>query len=276
MNNIATKKFAYEIRKTILEGVHSTKAGHLGGEMSMSDLLAVLYNDVLRIDPKNPKLETRDRLVVSKGHCGPSVYAALALKGFFPYEWIETINQNNTKLPSHLDMNKVPGVDMTTGSLGQGMSAALGLAFAMKHKKYDSRVYLVLGDGECDEGQVWEGALFASTKKLNNVIAFVDRNLKQLDGYTRDICDVGDLRSKFEEFGWYSLKVDGHDCKAIYDAIIDCQKQIEKPSMIILDTIKGKDCIFCEDKLYNHHVTFTDEEYNLALEHLDKLISEVA
>ena len=176
------KIFAAEIRKTVLYGLDTVKSGHIGGCMSMADLLAVLYGEVMNVDPKNPQLKTRDRLVVSKGHCGPAVYAALALKGYFPMEWMKTINLSQTKLPSHCDMNMVPGIDMTTGSLGQGMSTALGLAWGLRYQKINSYVYLVLGDGECDEGQVWEGALFAGTKKLNNIIAFVDQNLKQLDG----------------------------------------------------------------------------------------------
>lgn len=275
INNLKdTKIFAAEIRKTVLYGLNTVKAGHIGGCMSMADLLAVLYNDVLNYDPKNPKLETRDRLVVSKGHCGPAVYAALALKEFFPKEWMTTINLSQTKLPSHCDMNKVPGIDMTTGSLGQGMSTALGLAWGLKYQKINSYVYLVLGDGECDEGQVWEGALFAGTKKLNNVIAFVDRNLKQLDGYTKDICDVGDLKTKFNDFGWFAQEVDGHDLEAIDKAISNAKAQKEKPSMIVLDTIKGKDCTFAQDVFYNHHVTFTDDQYNDAIKHLDEIIKE--
>ena len=164
------KIFAAEIRKTVLYGLDTVKSGHIGGCMSMADLLAVLYGEVMNVDPKNPQLKTRDRLVVSKGHCGPAVYAALALKGYFPMEWMKTINLSQTKLPSHCDMNMVPGIDMTTGSLGQGMSTALGLAWGLRYQKINSYVYLVLGDGECDEGQIWEGALFAGTKKIKYVI----------------------------------------------------------------------------------------------------------
>ncbi len=274
MDTRETKIFAANIRKTILYGLSTVKAGHIGGCMSMADLLAVLYGDVMNIDPSNPKLETRDRLVVSKGHCGPAVYAALALKGFFPMEWMKTINVSKTKLPSHCDMNKVPGIDMTTGSLGQGMSTSLGLAWGLRYQNINSYVYLVLGDGECDEGQIWEGALFAGTRKLNNVIAFVDRNLKQLDGYTKDICDVGDLRKKFEDFGWFCQEVDGHDVDAIKKAIDIAKSQKEKPSMIVLDTIKGKDCTFAQDVFYNHHITFTDEQLLEANKHLDEIIKE--
>lgn len=241
------KIFAAEIRKTVLYGLDTVKSGHIGGCMSMADLLAVLYGEVMNVDPKNPQLKTRDRLVVSKGHCGPAVYAALALKGYFPMEWMKTINLSQTKLPSHCDMNMVPGIDMTTGSLGQGMSTALGLAWGLRYQKINSYVYLVLGDGECDEGQIWEGALFAGTKKLNNIIAFVDQNLKQLDGYTKDICDVGDLRKKFEDFGWFAQEVNGNDVEEIKNAIEIAKLQVEKPSMIVLHTEKGKDCTFAQD-----------------------------
>lgn len=240
----------------------------------MADLLAVLYDGVMNIDPKEPHLKTRDRLVVSKGHCGPAVYAALALKGYFPMEWMKTINLSQTRLPSHCDMNMVPGIDMTTGSLGQGMSTALGLAWGLRYQKINSYVYLVLGDGECDEGQVWEGALFAGTKKLNNIIAFVDQNLKQLDGYTKDICDVGDLKKKFEDFGWFAQEVNGNDVDEIRNSISIAKLQTEKPSMIVLHTEKGKDCTFAKDVFYNHHMTFTEEQYEEAVHHLDEIIKE--
>lgn len=268
------KIFAAEIRKTVLYGLDTVKSGHIGGCMSMADLLAVLYGEVMNVDPKNPQLKTRDRLVVSKGHCGPAVYAALALKGYFPMEWMKTINLSQTKLPSHCDMNMVPGIDMTTGSLGQGMSTALGLAWGLRYQKINSYVYLVLGDGECDEGQVWEGALFAGTKKLNNIIAFVDQNLTQLDGYTKDICDVGDLRKKFEDFGWFAQEVNGNDVEEIKNAIEIAKLQVEKPSMIVLHTEKGKDCTFAQDVFYNHHMTFTEEQYEEAVHHLDEIIKE--
>lgn len=269
-----TKIFAAEIRKTVLYGLNTVKAGHIGGCMSMADLLAVLYDGVMNIDPKEPHLKTRDRLVVSKGHCGPAVYAALALKGYFPMEWMKTINLSQTRLPSHCDMNMVPGIDMTTGSLGQGMSTALGLAWGLRYQKINSYVYLVLGDGECDEGQVWEGALFAGTKKLNNIIAFVDQNLKQLDGYTIDICDVGDLKKKFEDFGWFAQEVNGNDVDEIRNSISIAKLQTEKPSMIVLHTEKGKDCTFAKDVFYNHHMTFTEEQYEEAVHHLDEIIKE--
>lgn len=240
--------------------------------MSMADVLAVLYGGVMRINPADPQWNERDRMVVSKGHCGPALYAALAERGFFPQSWIPTVNQPGTRLPSHCDKNRVPGVDMTTGSLGQGMSTALGLAWGLRYQRNNAQVYLILGDGECDEGQVWEGALFASTQKLDNVIAFIDRNEKQLDGYTKDICDVGDLRAKFADFGWYAQEVDGHNMEAMCDAVENAKARTGQPSMIVLHTIKGKDCPFAEGVFYNHHMTMSAEQIEQAQQFLDQKI----
>ena len=263
---------AARIRKTILAEMAGTGMGHIGGSMSMADVLAVLYGGVMRINPADPQWNERDRMVVSKGHCGPALYAALAERGFFPQSWIPTVNQPGTRLPSHCDKNRVPGVDMTTGSLGQGMSTALGLAWGLRYQRTNAQGYLILGDGECDEGQVWEGALFASTQKLDNVIAFIDRNEKQLDGYTKDICDVGDLRAKFADFGWYAQEVDGHNMEAMCDAVENAKARTGQPSMIVLHTIKGKDCPFAEDVFYNHHMTMSAEQIEQAQQFLDQKI----
>lgn len=263
---------AARIRKTILAEMAGTGMGHIGGSMSMADVLAVLYGGVMRINPADPQWNERDRMVVSKGHCGPALYAALAERGFFPQSWIPTVNQPGTRLPSHCDKNRVPGVDMTTGSLGQGMSTALGLAWGLRYQRNNAQVYLILGDGECDEGQVWEGALFASTQKLDNVIAFIDRNEKQLDGYTKDICDVGDLRAKFADFGWYAQEVDRHNMEAMCDAVENAKARTGQPSMIVLHTIKGKDCPFAEDVFYNHHMTMSAELIEQAQQFLDQKI----
>ena len=263
---------AARIRKTILAEMAGTGMGHIGGSMSMADVLAVLYGGVMRINPADPQWNERDRMVVSKGHCGPALYAALAERGFFPQSWIPTVNQPGTRLPSHCDKNRVPGVDMTTGSLGQGMSTALGLAWGLRYQRNNAQVYLILGDGECDEGQAWAGALFASTQKLDNVIAFIDRNEKQLDGYTKDICDVGDLRAKFADFGWYAQEVDGHNMEAMCDAVENAKARTGQPSMIVLHTIKGKDCPFAEGVFYNHHMTMSAEQIEQAQQFLDQKI----
>ncbi|MEA4993409.1 MAG: transketolase, partial [Oscillibacter sp.] len=244
-----------------------------GGSMSMAEVMAVLYGEAMKIDPRNPQWEERDWLVVSKGHCGPAVYATLACKGYFPMEELETLNQEGTRLPSHCDRLKTPGIDMTTGSLGQGISCAVGAAWALNYQKKPNRVYTILGDGECDEGQVWEAALFACTKKLSNLTAFVDFNKKQLDGCTKDICDLGDLRAKFEAFGWNALQVNGHDVAAIAAVIEEAKVCTDKPTMVVLDTVKGKDCSFAEEMVLNHFIRFSQEDYESAVQWLDKKIA---
>ena len=273
MNRNELYIFAAKIRKAALKAMNGLHAGHVGGCMSMAELMAVLYGGVMKVDPQNPQWEERDWLVVSKGHCGPAVYGALSLKGFFPEEALPTMNQAGTILPSHCDRNRTPGVDMTTGSLGQGMSTALGVAWGHRYQKKDNYTYLILGDGEIEEGQAWEGAMFAAQQKLDHLIAFVDYNKKQLDGYVSDICEVGDVRKKFEEFGWDAVEVDGHDVDAIIAAINDAKQKSGKPHMIVLHTIKGKDCTFAEDVLYNHHMKFKQEDYESAVAALDEKIA---
>ena len=267
------KIFAAEIRKASLRAMNSFHGGHVGGSMSMAELMAVLYGGVMNVDPSAPLKEDRDWLIVSKGHCGPAVYGTLACRGFFPMEELETLNKEGTRLPSHCDRLRTPGVDMTTGSLGQGVSCAVGIAWGLRYQKRNNRVYTILGDGECDEGQVWEAALFAATKKLSNLTAFVDCNKKQLDGWTADICNLGDLRKKFETFGWNALEVDGHDVSAISDAIEQAKLCTDKPSIIVLNTIKGKDCCFAEEVFYNHFIRFDQEEYERAINYLDDKIA---
>ncbi len=262
-----TQEFAKKIRIEALKALGNLGFGHVGGAMSVADVLAVLYHDEMRIDPRNPKMRDRDQLVLSKGHAGPALYAALALKGFFPLEELSTINTGGTRLPSHCDRNKTPGIDMSTGSLGQGMSTAIGIALAQKMDHIDARTFLILGDGECEEGQIWEGALFAAQHKISNLIAFVDYNKQQLDGYVDDICALGDLCAKFREFGWYVTEVDGHNTAAIESAIHAVSDRL--PNMIILNTSKGRGCSFAEGVLYNHHMTFTKDQINEAIAKLE-------
>ena len=204
-------------------------------------------------------------LVMSKGHAGPALYAALALKGYFSQDELLTLNQAKTRFPSHCDRNMSPGIDMTTGSLGQGMSTAIGVVLGNRLDGRNSYTYLILGDGECDEGQVWEGALFASHRKLSNLIGFVDYNKQQLDGYTRDICNLGNLAGKFAAFDWSVQEVDGADVEQIYAAIQNAKSQHKRPSMIVLNTEKGKGCSFAEHQLYNHHMTFTKQQADEAI-----------
>lgn len=266
--------FAARIRKAALRAMNAFHGGHVGGAMSMADVMSALYGACMKVDPQNPAWEERDWLVVSKGHCGPAVYGTLALTGYFPEEELETLNREGTRLPSHCDRLRTPGIDMTTGSLGQGVSCAVGAAWAMQYRKMPNYVYTILGDGECDEGQVWEAALFAATKKLGHLIAFVDQNQKQLDGFTKDICDVGDLRQKFEDFGWHAQEVDGHDIGAILEAVDRAKNTPERPSMIVLHTIKGKDCSFA-DLYYNHFIRFSEEDYAAACAALDEKIAKL-
>lgn len=266
------KKFATEIRIETLKALKGLGFGHIGGAMSSTDLFAVLYGGEMQIDPKNPSWEARDYFVMSKGHAGPGLYTTLALKGYFPVEELKTINTNGTRLPSHCDRNNTPGIDMSTGSLGQGMSTAIGIAHGLKIQGRDNYTYLLIGDGECDEGQIWEGALYAPQQKLNHLIAFVDYNKQQLDGYTKDILDLGDLTQKFKDFGWNAIEVDGHNTDAIANAIKLAKFSEDKPSMIILNTQKGKGCTFSEGVLYNHHMTFTAEECDEAIAELSKTL----
>lgn len=266
------KILAAKIRQDALRAMVTTGGGHVGGSMSMADLMACLYGELLKYDAKNPKWEERDRLVVSKGHSGPALYGALAESGFFPKDWLDTVNLGGTRLPSHCDMNLTPGIDMSTGSLGQGVSTAIGIAWGMKYLKKPNITYLVIGDGEAEEGQVWEGAMFAAQNKLDHLIAFVDYNKKQLDGYTKDICDLGDIRKKFEDFGWDAVEVNGHDIKALCDTVKHVKEIPGKPHMIVLNTIKGKGCSFAENELYNHHMKFGKEKYLEAVNELQKQI----
>jgi transketolase len=254
------KQKAKSIRKLTIEEIGVLGSGHIGGAMSIADVLALLYFHRMKVDPANPRWEDRDQLVVSKGHAGPAVYAALALKGFFPMDWLKTLNQGGSRLPSHCDRNLTPGIDMTAGSLGQGFSAAIGIALGLRMDRKPCRVYTIIGDGESDEGQIWEGALFAAAQKLSNLIAFTDYNKQQLDGYTRDILDLGDLSAKWAAFGWFTQEVDGHDIavldNAVEKALAQGSKPGNKPSMIVMNTVKGKGCSFAEGVEKNHSMAF--------------------
>ncbi len=259
------EKFAAEIRIETLEELKNLGFGHVGGAMSIADTIAVLYGDVMNYDAKNPKWEDRDWLVCSKGHAGPTLYATLAMKGFFDKSELLTLNQGGTNLPSHCDRNKTIGIDITTGSLGQGISNAIGVALGNRLSEKKSYTYLIIGDGELNEGQVWEGAMFANHFKLDNLICFVDDNGQQLDGYTKDIMELGNIASKFESFGWDAQTIDGHDVGAIGDAV-DAAKAVKgKPSVIVLKTQKGKGCTYAEGILANHHIAFSVEQSDEAI-----------
>ena len=254
------KKFALKIRIAEIEEFKSLGFGHIGGSLSITDALAVLYGAVMKIDPKNPKMEDRDKLVCSKGHAGPAIYATLALKGFFPYEDIKTLNAPGTHFPSHCDRTKTPGVDMTTGSLGQGTSLAVGIALGDKLKGLDSRTFLVVGDGESDEGQVWEAAMFTGAKKITNLTWLVDENKKQLDGYTKDILNTLDFVEKFKAFGFDAVRINGNDIEQLYDALT--APVGDKPKAIILDTVKGAGVKEVEETMSNHSMNVPTETYD--------------
>lgn len=269
------ESFALNIRMETIRAIGTLGFGHMGGAMSIADTVAVLYGGIMSIDPQNPKWEDRDWLVCSKGHAGPAIYSALALKGYFPKGDLLTLNIPGTHFPSHCDRNLTTGIDMTTGSLGQGASTALGVALGNRLKGKNSYTYLILGDGEIQEGQVWEAVMCAAQQKIDHIIAFVDYNKQQLDGYTKDINDLGDIKAKFESFGWYGQSVDGHNVEEIYHAIEKAKENKGKPSVIVLNTIKGKGCCFAEGILSNHHITVSKEQMEDALKALENKLEEV-
>ncbi len=265
--------FAEEIRLATFREFSTLSAGHIGGAMSIVEALAVLYGRYMAVDPANPRWRQRDWLVLSKGHAGAALYAALCLRGFFPEEQLLTLNKNGTSLPSHCDRNKTPGVDMTTGSLGQGISAALGIALGNRLSNFDSYTYLVVGDGECNEGQVWEAAMAASMFKTDRLIAFCDYNMQQLDGYTKNVMDMGDMAAKWRAFGWFTQEVDGHDIGQLCDAVDKARGNTGTPSMIVMHTKKGNGCSFAVDKEANHHISFTPEQIEIEIENTKAAIT---
>ncbi len=270
----AWEKFALNIRIETINALGDLGFGHIGGSMSIVDTLAVLYESVMKYDPENTQWKDRDWLVVSKGHAGPAVYATLALKGFFPKEELLTINRPMTKFPSHCDRNLTPGIDMTTGSLGQGLSVGLGIALGNRLSGRASRTYVILGDGEIQEGQVWEAALYARQQRLDSLIVFIDYNKQQLDGYTMNVNDLGNIAEKFAVFGWHCQDINGHNCEEIYNAIEKAKIMKGQPSVIVLNTIKGKGCSFAEDILNNHHINISKEQAAEAIALLEAKLSK--
>ena len=262
-------KIAKEIRALTIECIASIGQGHIGGSLSIVDALTVLYYKHMNVVPKNPKMEGRDRLVVSKGHAGPGVYAALAHKGYFPKEELLTLNRFGTNLPSHCDMNKTPGVEMTAGSLGQGLSCACGMALGSKLSQDNAYIYCIIGDGESQEGQIWEASMFAAHEKLDNLIVMLDYNKLQLCGYTEDVMSIHDPAQKWESFGFYVQSVDGNDINAVDAAITNAKQNKGKPSMIVLNTIKGKGFSYSENAgIDNHSMPISAEILQKAKEEL--------
>ena len=253
---------AAKIRYDVLDMLQHRGYGHLGGSLSLVELMSVLYGKQMQYDATNPKWEQRDRVVLSKGHAGPVWYSALAESGFFDKEWLYTLNDGGTKLPSHPDRTKTPGVDMTTGSLGQGTSTAAGIATALKKSHIDRYVYLIVGDGELNEGQCWEAFQYIANYKLNNCIVIIDDNKRQLDGYTKDIMNPFDISKKMEAFGLFTQKFKGNDIEAIDDAINQAKEVKDKAVCIVLDTIKGQGVPYFENMFSNHSVKFNTDEIN--------------
>ena len=268
-NTEELEKVAKDVRKGIIEEVYRAESGHPGGSLSISDILTVLYFNVLNIDPKNSKWEDRDRFVLSKGHCSPALYSVLANRGYFDKELLKTFRNLESNLQGHPDMNKVPGVDMTTGSLGQGLSVANGMAIAGKLNNKQYRVYCLLGDGEIEEGQVWEAAMTANKYKLDNLCVIVDNNNLQIDGTIEEVMSSYPIDEKFKSFGFQIINIDGHNIQEIIDAF-DVAKNVKgKPTCIIAKTIKGKGVSFMENKAEWHGKAPTEEQYNLAIEELN-------
>lgn len=275
MDNKSLEILSYKIRKHAIEAVYSASSGHPGGSLSIADILSVLYFDEMNVNPENPKDENRDRFVLSKGHCSPALYGVLAEKGFIKKEDIKTFRKTDSYLQGHPDMKSIPGVDMSTGSLGQGISAACGMALAGKLDKKDYRVYSILGDGELEEGQVWEAAMFAAHYKLDNLTIFVDFNGLQIDGNIKDVMSPLPIDKKFEDFGWNVIVIDAHNYDEIKAALKTARETKNKPTAIIAKSIKGKGVSFMENNYAWHGAAPNDEQYGIAISDLNKKLSEL-
>ena len=269
MTNLELQKMANEVRKGIVTSVHSAKAGHPGGSLSAADMFTYLYFEEMNIDPKNPKMEDRDRFVLSKGHTAPGYYAALANRGYFPVEDLPTLRHLGSYLQGHPCIH-IPGVDMSSGSLGQGISAAVGMALGAKMENRDFRVYTLLGDGEIEEGQVWEAAMFAGFRKLDNLVVIVDLNGLQIDGAISEICDPEPLDKKFEAFRFHTITIDGNDFEQIAKAFEEARATKGMPTAIIAKTVKGKGVSFMENAVNWHGVAPNDEQFEIAMQELEK------
>ena len=269
------KILAAKARKGAIVGTFNAKSGHPGGSLSAADIFTYLYFKEMNVDPKNPQWSDRDRFVLSKGHCCPSLYAVLALKGFFSMEELTKLRHVGAMLQGHPDMKGTPGIDMSTGSLGQGVSAACGMALCAKIDNKDFRVYTVLGDGECEEGQVWEAAMFAAHKELDNLVIIVDCNGLQIDGSTAQVGGVEPLDTKFESFGFNVINIDGHNFDDIEAALNNAKATKGKPTVIIAKTVKGKGVSFMENQVGWHGKATNAEEFEIAINELDAQIKEL-
>ena len=270
MNKLELQKVANEVRKGIITSVHAAKAGHPGGSLSAADIFTYLYFEEMNVDPKDPKKADRDRFVLSKGHTAPGLYSALALKGYFPVDDLETLRHLGSYLQGHPDMKHIPGVDMSSGSLGQGISAAVGMAIAGKMDNADYRVYTLLGDGEIQEGQVWEASMMAGFRKLDNLVVIVDNNNLQIDGAIDEVCSPYPIDKKFEAFNFHVINIDGNDFDQIDAAFKEAKATKGMPTAIIAHTVKGKGVSFMENQVGWHGTAPNDEQYEVAMEELEK------
>jgi len=266
------KKISWELRKDVVEMIYKAKAGHPGGSLSAADIITVLYFEILNIDPKNPQWEDRDRFILSKGHSCPIHYAALARRGFFDREHLWTLRKTHSILQGHPDMKKTPGLDYTSGSLGNGLGIAVGMALGLKMNKKNSRVFVMLGDGECQEGAIWEAAMCAVHYKLDNLYAIVDYNGLEVDGWLREVMNIEPFKEKWEAFGWKVREIDGHDIEEILNAFQWCLK-VGGPAVIIAHTVKGKGVSFMENEVEWHGLAPNEEEYKKAIEELEREVS---
>ena len=271
MNKLELQKVANEVRKGIVTSVHAAKAGHPGGSLSAADIFTYLYFEEMNVDPKDPKKADRDRFVLSKGHTAPGLYSALAQKGYFPVEDLETLRHLGSYLQGHPDMKHIPGVDMSSGSLGQGISAAVGMAIAGKMDNADYRVYTLLGDGEIQEGQVWEASMMAGFRKLDNLVVIVDNNNLQIDGAIDEVCSPYPIDKKFEAFNFHVINIDGNDFDQIDAAFKEARATKGMPTAIIAHTVKGKGVSFMENQVGWHGTAPNDEQYAVAMEDLKKV-----
>ena len=269
------KIFATKVRMGVIEGTYNAKAGHPGGSLSIADVLTYLYNVEMKVDPENPDDPKRDRLVLSKGHCAPALYAALALKGYFPTEEIKSLRHLGALLQGHPDMKAIPGVDMSSGSLGQGISAACGMALSAKISGDDYRVFTILGDGEIEEGQVWEAAMFAANKKLDNLVAYVDYNNLQIDGTLDEVNSPMPIDEKFEAFGWEVLSIDGNDFEQLEKAFDWANEANGKPRCIVAKSVKGKGVSYMENQAGWHGKAPNADEYAVAMNELNAALAEL-
>ena len=270
MNKLELQKVANEVRKGIITSVHAAKAGHPGGSLSAADIFTYLYFEEMNVDPKDPEKADRDRFVLSKGHTAPGLYSALAQKGYFPVEDLETLRHLGSYLQGHPDMKHIPGVDMSSGSLGQGISAAVGMAIAGKMDNADYRVYTLLGDGEIQEGQVWEASMMAGFRKLDNLVVIVDNNNLQIDGAIDEVCSPYPIDKKFEAFNFHVINIDGNDFDQIDAAFKEAKATKGMPTAIIAHTVKGKGVSFMENQVGWHGPAPNDEQYAVAMEELEK------